>query len=170
MILNTVANKDKRNKQWKFFIAAISKSPAIKGLLGALIIQSTPWTEQLKEILWAPSQSVILLALVVLGMRLSCMSQKDWPSIKSQLSNIKTSLILKLFGLPTLMLCLCLIFKLPTEMRDPLVLQAGAPTAISVLLISQACSKDEDKATYLVALSTLGALITIPLWSLVLKI
>ena len=47
-------------------------------------------------------------------------------------------------------------------MRDALVLQAAAPTAISVLLISQAASRDEDEATSGVVFSTISALITIP--------
>ena len=49
-------------------------------------------------------------------------------------------------------------------MRNALALQAATPTAIAVLLIAQAKSKDEEKATLLVLERTLAALITIPIW------
>ena len=68
------------------------------------------------------------------------------------------------------MFSLCLILQLPNDMKNALVLQASAPTAISVLLIAQANSQEEDKATLLVILSTLIALITIPIWSLMLDL
>tara|TARA_Y100001968_G_scaffold248190_1_gene232715 strand:- start:301 stop:468 length:168 start_codon:yes stop_codon:yes gene_type:complete len=55
-------------------------------------------------------------------------------------------------------------------MRDALVLQAAAPTAISVLLISQAAKTDEEEATSLVVFSTITALITIPAWLVILRL
>ena len=55
-------------------------------------------------------------------------------------------------------------------MREALVLQSAAPTAISVLLISQAASRDEEEATSLVVLSTIIALISIPVWLMILRL
>ena len=55
-------------------------------------------------------------------------------------------------------------------MREALVLQSAAPTAISVLLISQAASIDEQDATSLVVFSTIIALISIPIWLLILRL
>ena len=67
------------------------------------------------------------------------------------------------------MFSICLLLRVPNIMRDALVLQAAAPTAISILLIAQAQSQDEEKATSLVIFSTLTALITIPIWTIILK-
>ncbi len=55
-------------------------------------------------------------------------------------------------------------------MREALVLQAAAPTAISVLLISQAASRDEEEANSLVIFSTITALITVPAWYVILRL
>ncbi len=151
-------------------LKALIKSPASKGLIGALLVQVSPWHIQLTSFLWGPSKIVIILALVVVGMRLGWIGTSTSSSIRTKLRVIKLSLIMKLLGLPSLMFCLCLLLKLPNLMRNALVLQSAAPTAISILLISQANSHEEEKASSLVVFSTIFALITIPLWSLILKI
>ena len=77
---------------------------------------------------------------------------------------------MKLVGLPVIMLIISSVIRLPNVMREALVLQSAAPTAISVLLISQAASRDEEEATSLVVLSTLIALISIPVWLMILRL
>ena len=77
---------------------------------------------------------------------------------------------MKLVGLPVIMLIISSAIRLPSVMREALVLQAAAPTAISILLISQAASRDEKEATYLVVFSTITALISIPAWLLILRL
>ncbi len=167
-----VLNYDSKNIKspilWKNFIKAISKSPAIKGLIGALLIHLSPWDEEITSYLWIPSRIVIVLALVVVGIRLGWIRKSKLSRIKYQILSIKNAMIMKLIGMPLVMLIICIISKAPHNMRNALVLQAAAPTAISVLLISKAFSKNEEKATYLVAYSSLTALITIPIWSKIL--
>tara|TARA_B100000700_G_scaffold325819_1_gene435617 strand:+ start:4312 stop:4518 length:207 start_codon:yes stop_codon:yes gene_type:complete len=68
------------------------------------------------------------------------------------------------------MLILSSIIRLPNFMRDALVLQAAAPKAISVLLISQANSRDEEEVSSLVVFSTITSLITIPAWLMILRL
>ncbi len=157
-------------EKWKVFFMAIANSPASKGLIGACIIQATPWYEQIKSFLWAPSKVVIVLALLIVGMRLAKLKKFNSQSIASNSQLIRNCLILKLVALPTLMFILCNLLKFSYNIKSALVLQAAAPTAISVLLIAQANSQDEDKATLLVSFSTLAALVTIPIWSFILKI
>ncbi len=46
-ILLTESSKElNQNKYWHNFMKAISSSPAIKGLIGALLIKSSPWNEK----------------------------------------------------------------------------------------------------------------------------
>ena len=158
------------NRYWKNFIKGIFSSPAVKGLIGALIIHSSPWDEQITDLLWIPSRVVIVLALVIVGMRLSWLRKANLSRIKNQITSIKNALIMKLVGLPVIMLIICSAIRLPNVMREALVLQAAAPTAISVLLISQAASRDEEEATSLVVLSTIIALISIPVWLMILRL
>ena len=147
------------NRYWKNFIKGIFSSPAVKGLIGALIIHSSPWDEQITDLLWIPSRVVIVLALVIVGMRLSWLRKANLSRIKNQITSIKNALIMKLVGLPVIMLIISSAIRLPSVMREALVLQAAAPTAISILLISQAASRDEKEATSLVVFSTITALI-----------
>ncbi len=157
------------NRYWKNFIKGIFSSPAVKGLIGALIIHSSPWDEQITDLLWIPSRVVIVLALVIVGMRLSWLRKANLSRIKNQITSIKNALIMKLVGLPVIMLIISSAIRLPSVMREALVLQAAAPTAISILLISQAASRDEKEATSLVVFSTITALISIPAWLLILR-
>ncbi len=154
---------------WKNFIKAIFSSPAVKGLIGALIVHSSPWNEQLTALLWIPSRVVIVLALVIVGMRLSWLRKANFSRIKIQIIFIKNALIMKLVGLPIIMLIISSAIRIPSVMREALVLQSAAPTAISVLLISQAATNDEQEATSLVVLSTFIALISIPAWLMILR-
>ena len=158
------------NRYWKNFIKGIFSSPAVKGLIGALIIHSSPWDEQITDLLWIPSKVVIVLALVIVGMRLSWLRKANLSRIKNQITSIKNALIMKLVGLPVIMLIISSAIRLPSVMREALVLQAAAPTAISILLISQAASRDEKEATSLVVFSTIIALISIPAWLLILRL
>ena len=158
------------NRYWNNFIKGIFSSPAVKGLIGALIIHSSPWDEQITDLLWIPSRVVIVLALVIVGMRLSWLRKANLSRIKNQITSIKNALIMKLVGLPVIMLIISSAIRLPSVMREALVLQAAAPTAISILLISQAASRDEKEATSLVVFSTITALISIPAWLLILRL
>ena len=158
------------NRYWKNFIKGIFSSPAVKGLIGALIIHSSPWDEQITDLLWIPSRVVIVLALVIVGMRLSWLRKANLSRIKNQITSIKNALIMKLVGLPVIMLIISSAIRLPSVMREALVLQAAAPTAISILLISQAASRDEKEVTSLVVFSTITALISIPAWLLILRL
>ena len=170
-ILLTVPSKVlSSNRYWKNFINGLFSSPAVKGLIGALIIHSSPWDEQITDLLWIPSRVVIVLALVIVGMRLSWLRKANLSRIKIQIISIKNALIMKLVGLPVIMLIISFAIRLPSVMREALVLQAAAPTAISILLISQAASRDEKEATSLVVFSTIIALISIPAWLFILRL
>ena len=149
---------------------AISSSPAVKGLIGALIIQSSPWNEEITALIWIPSRIVIVLALLIVGMRLGWLRKSNISKIKFQILSIKNALIMKLIGFPIVMLIISLTIRIPSIMREALVLQAAAPTAISVLLISQEASRDENEATSLVIFSPLTSLITIPTWLMILRL
>ena len=119
---------------------------------------------------WIPSRVVIVLALVIVGMRLSWLRKANLSRIKIQITSIKNALMMKLVGLPVIMLIISSVIRLPNVMREALVLQSAAPTAISVLLISQAASRDEEETTSLVVLSTIIALISIPAWLMILRL
>ena len=67
------------------------------------------------------------------------------------------------------MLIVANAFSLSTLMRNALVLQAATPTAISVMLLAEASGQEQQVAASLVAWSTAIAMVTVPIWFLVLQ-
>ncbi len=154
---------------WLRFQDAFMNSPASKGLAGALLIQLIPWKDQITSAIWIPSRILILLALLIVGMRLSGIVKYANSAFKDFMVKVKPYLFLKLIILPSLMLVLCSALGLPMLMRNALVLQAATPTAISVLLLAEGIGKDQELASALVFCSTLLAIITVPIWSAALQ-
>lgn len=148
-------------------LSSLSSSPASRGLLGALLVQWSPWSSWVTTVLWWPSRLVILLALVVLGMRLgSLWGLQSQPHV--QFSQLRPTLLLKLVLYPLLLLGLGLVLRLDPLMIQALVLQGAAPTAISLLLIAESVGNDQAHAAGLVFWSTVIALLSAPLWGVLL--
>jgi malate permease and related proteins len=149
-------------------LPALLANPACQGLIGALLIQATPWQEPLAAWLWWPARTVMGLSLVVLGLRIGPLLGRVLPW------HLWPALLCKLLLFPLVALLLASALQLPPLLRSALVLQAAAPTAISVLLLSEAAPggrEDEPSsgsarsAAALVLWSTLVALLSVPLWS-----
>ena len=153
-------------ERWRSLLRHLSDSPATRGLLGALIVKASPWHEPIREALWVPSRAVIILALVVVGMRLGDIAARK---MKGPAVDLSAPLICKLVLFPALMLIISLAFPLPGYARQALVLQAAAPTAISVLLIAESEQLNAARTAQLILISTLTALLSVPIWSLLLS-
>jgi len=138
-------------------LAIFLGSPALKGLAIALAIHLTPWGDAVAGLLWIPSRLVLLLALTVVGMRLGVMLRRpEGAAIRAgEKGPLATALAFKLLGQ---------LLRLPELVRHAVVLQAAAPTAISVLLIAEASGMHQDRTAHLVLWSTLLALVSVPFW------
>lgn len=154
-------------------LEALRSSPASRGLALALPLQFTPWSTGIAAVLWWPARLLLLLALALVGMRLGVMVGRPRPS-QARVPGLGSALAAKLLLLPALMLLLAGLFRLPPVIRDAVVLQAAAPTAISVLLLTESArarasvdrpeSGQVEAAAGLVLWSTLIALVSVPLW------
>lgn len=153
-------------ERWRDLLGHLSSSPATRGLLGALIVKASPWHEPIRDALWLPSRAVIVLALVVLGMRLGDIAAQK---LKAPAADLSAPLLCKLVLFPALMLLISLVFPLPGYARQALVLQAAAPTAISVLLIAESEQLNAARPAQLILISTLAALVSVPIWSLLIS-
>ena len=153
-------------ERWRDLLGHLSASPATRGLLGALIVKASPWHELIRDALWLPSRAVIVLAMVVVGMRLGDIAARK---LKAPAVDLSAPLICKLILFPALMLLISLAFPLPGYARQALVLQAAAPTAISVLLIAESEQLNASRTAQLILISTLAALFSVPIWSLLLS-
>lgn len=155
-----------RPAQLREAAAVLLASPACRGLSVALALQLSPWGAALGRLLWWPSQLLMLLALSVVGMRLgvTLARRNRLASPAPGPGDLGVAVAVKLLGLPLLLLAAALLLRLPPLVRDALVLQAGAPTAISALLLAERVGRDGEATAQLVLVSTLLALLSVPLW------
>ena len=150
---------------------SLGSSPAVRGLVGALLIAATPWSDSIATLLWLPSRIVILLALTVVGMRLGSVSAEQAehaPDNSSTNPGVTWALVIKLVGFPVVMLGLTTALQLSPVMVQALTLQAAAPTAISILLIAEAVRHNQAIAASLVLRTTLLAAVSTPIWGWIL--
>ena len=158
-----------RSPLWSHWFINLSSSPATRGLLGALLVQWTPWSSVVAEALWWPSRAVIVLALVVVGMRLGSLS-RDAVSLSPTRLGLVQALVVKLGLYPGLLLLLGFVLQLNPLMIQAITLQGAAPTAISLLLIAESVGVDQERAAGLVFWSTVLSLITASLWGTALSL
>ncbi|MEO1003371.1 MAG: malate transporter [Cyanobacteria bacterium J06638_7] len=144
-------------------LRAMAGSPATRGLAGALLLMATPWQQELADVLWWPARLVIWLALMVVGLRLA-------PALGAPLPwRLLPALLVKLLVFPLLLLACVQLLGIGEPARSAVVLQAAAPTAVAVLLLSEAAGQEATGGVFdaaaLVLWSTLLALGTVPLWA-----
>lgn len=161
---------------WRELMRHLIASPATRGLLAALIVKMTPWSDTIASTLWLPSRMVIVLALVVVGMRLGSIQAARATAAPSAMplasrsdnNQLHAALICKLLLFPAWVWLLCNLLALEPLTRQALVLQGAAPASISMLLMAEQAGRDAEQAASLLLRSTLLALISVPLWWLVL--
>lgn len=161
---------------WRELMGHVMSSPATRGLLAALIVKATPWSNAIASALWLPSRMVIVLALVVVGMRLGSIqsARANATQPATQLANrsnnqqLHAALACKLLLFPAWVWLLCSLLSLEPLTCQALVLQGAAPASISMLLMAEQAGRDAEQAASLLLRSTLLALVSVPLWWLVL--
>ena len=161
---------------WRELMGHVMSSPATRGLLAALIVKATPWSNAIASALWLPSRMVIVLALVVVGMRLGSIqsARANAPQPATQLASrsgnqqLHAALACKLLLFPAWVWLLCSLLSLEPLTCQALVLQGAAPASISMLLMAEQAGRDAEQAASLLLRSTLLALVSVPLWWLVL--
>ena len=157
--------------QGRPLVRALANSPASRALVLALLVGLTPWSQQLGALLVVPARLVLLLALTILGIHLGPLLRQP-PSERVNPWLLWPALTIKLMLFPAAMLALSLLTPLPALARQTVVLQAAAPTAVAVLLLSEANSAGDNgssaRAAALVLWSTAIALGSVPLWRLLL--
>ncbi|MEB3335045.1 MAG: AEC family transporter [Cyanobacteriota bacterium] len=139
----------------------VASSPALHGVALFALLAHTPWRPVLAQALWWPARLVLLVALTLMGMRLG-LCLKDRTLAFSP--GVPWALVFKLLVVPALVWGLAGLLRLPPLDRQALVLQGAAPTALSVLLLAEVEGVEASLASTLVLVSTVSALVTVPLW------
>jgi hypothetical protein len=139
------------------------RTPVVQALLVALPLLLSPWRTPIATALWWPARLVLWLMLLLVGMRLGLLVGQ-----RIEAKGLRPALLIKLLGLPLATLLVTHSLGWAPLLRDALVLQAAAPTAMSVLLMAEASpqkSRESLPAAQLVLWSTLLSLISVPLWA-----
>jgi predicted permease len=97
-------------------------------------------------------------------MRLGVSLGQGAPLAAAERRPLGCALAFKLLAMPLLMLAITRLMPVPLAVRDAVVLQAAAPTAVSALLLAEAAGRDAERTAHLVLVTTLLALVTVPLW------
>ena len=146
----------------------IFNSPASRGIIGVLIIYLFGLESILGNFLWIPAKIVIYLAIIVVGARLAIITNSNNKLMQFE-SNIKYSLLLKLFILPAFIYLICRILKFEEIGTTALVLQAATPSAISTILLAEAYKRQRELAAKSLFQTTIISIVTIPVIFLIIR-
>ena len=163
----------KSNLNFSFFnikqlLRVILNSPASKGIIGVLLIYLLGIEDVVGEILFIPTLCVIALAVIVVGTRLGIIVSQRKQLLQLR-GGIKYSIFLKLFFFPLIIYFICQICNFNNIETKAIVLQAGTPSAISTVLMAEAYKTNQDIAAKILFMSTILAILTIPILNLIIK-
>tara|TARA_Y100001970_G_C14245223_1_gene867657 strand:- start:862 stop:1782 length:921 start_codon:yes stop_codon:yes gene_type:complete len=162
-------NQNKSRIKSEFILKQVIRSPAVKGLIGAFIINFLPWSNTIATYLWIPSKIVIYLAIVIVGIRMGKI-YKEKSFHEYNLIKIKDGIILKLLVLPLFSIITLKLFNVETNTLSAIVIQSSTPTSVSTLLIAELYNKEQNLAASMLLWSTLLGIIIIPIWRIILLI
>ena len=162
----TNSNKNLNSKE---LLKAILNSPASRGIIGVLIAYLVGLENVLGDYLWIPARIVIFLAIVIVGTRLGIITNSKTKFFNLN-KEIKYSIILKLFILPSIIFIICKILGFNLNETSAVVLQAGTPSAVSTILMAEAYKTNQKIAAKILFTTTLISIITIPILANLLSI
>lgn len=139
-------------------LQALLKNPALASLLLGLLWKDQPMPALLEQTLSYLAWSVIGVALVLLGMRLSQISTWDqWP-------HAIASLAIKMLIVPLVLGAALPWLGLSSPAQQVLMLQMAMPPAFATLVITEAYDLDRGLTVTSLAVGTFGLLILLPFW------
>ena len=158
-----------KNLNFKELLKAILNSPASRGIIGVLIAYLFNLESLLGDYLWIPARIVIALAIFVVGTRLGIITNNKTKFFNFN-SEIKYSIVLKLFILPLIIFFVSKILNLNLNETSAVVLQAGTPSAVSTILMAEAYKTNQKIAATILFTTTLISIFTIPIMAFLLDI
>ncbi len=146
-----------QNNSWVQFRDVLTV-PSLWAFILGFSTRHQPFPVITEQFLQASLWFVIPAAFLLMGMRLSQLQG---------IQSLKAALLpscLKILLLPGLVGLSCCLLGLSGEPRLALVLMAGMPSAFAGLILAEEYELDRDLIASSIAVSTLGLLLTIPLW------
>ncbi|MBD1929985.1 AEC family transporter [Trichocoleus sp. FACHB-90] len=144
---------------WKI-LQAVVINPALWSFALGLIFRNLPLSNPVEESLRLCGWGAVALSLVLIGMRLSQLS--DWDS----LGQAWVSLGIKMLLVPMLLGLGLLLLGVSGSPLLVIVLQMAMPPAFATLILAEAYDLDRNLTVTALAVGSTGLLFTLPVWLL----
>ena len=137
---------------------ALLKNPALWSFALGLSSRNVPLPSWLETSLHQAGWSAIVLALVLIGMRLS-----QLPSL-SRLDSAAVSLAIKMIVVPLTVSLGLPFLPIGDAAKHTIVLQMAMPPAFATLVLAETYGLDQDLAVTALAVGSIGLLFMLPVW------
>ena len=139
-------------------LKAVLINPALWSLGFGLAFRELPLPDPVEVTLQRLGWTVVALALVLIGMRLSQLSSLG------RLRQVAISLSLKMLLIPLVLGMGLTLLGITGSPRLVMVLQMAMPPAFATLILAEAYNLDRDLAVTAIAFGSAALFITLPLW------
>lgn len=143
---------------WMGWSLEVVRNPIIWAFavgLGLKLVPLPPWLDAL---LYGIAWTVVMLSLMLMGLRIQQL--RTW----RHLSRAGVAIAIKMLLLPLAVGLGLTALGIDGPPRLVMVLQAGMPSAFSNLVLAEAYDLDRELSVTCVGLSSVGLLLTLPLW------
>ena len=137
---------------------ALVKNPALWSFALGLAARDVPLPGFLEASLHQAGWSAIVLALILIGMRLS-----QLPSL-SRLNSATVSLAIKMIVVPLTVSLSLPFLPISTAEKHTIVLQMAMPPAFATLVLAETYGLDKNLAVTSLAAGSIGLLFILPVW------
>ncbi|MGB2926974.1 MAG: AEC family transporter [Limnothrix sp.] len=163
MIAAYYGRTSEQTQIYRQMLTQVLINPALWSLVLGLISRAIAFPAFIETSLNAIAWGVIMLAIVLIGMRLSRLK------ISQKLTQIRSSLLIKMLIVPLIFSLLLPLFGIPKSICLALVLQIAMPPAFATLIVSETYKLDQDLAVSSLATGTIVLLFTLPIWIILLR-
>lgn len=143
---------------WQQSLRALLTAPTFPALLIGLLLRPVdlpPWLDRgLQGFAW----SMVMLSLVLMGMRLQQL--RSWHKVPPAIA----ATTLRMLVAPLVVGLILTFAGIGTAPRLVVILQAGMPSALATLVLTETFNLDRDLAVTCVGVSSAVLLLTLPLW------
>lgn len=143
---------------WVSWPLEVLRNPIILAFGAGLILKAIALPPWLDTLLYRIAWGVVMLSLLLMGLRIQQL--RSW----RHLSRAGVSMAIKLLLLPLAVGVGLTLVGIDGPPRLVMVLQAGMPSAFSNLVLAEAYDLDRELSVTCVGLSSVGLLLTLPLW------
>jgi predicted permease len=145
---------------WQQSLTALMTAPTFPAFLIGLLLRPVALPLWLDRGLQGFAWSMVMLSLVLMGMRLQQL--RSWGQVPPAIA----ATTLRMIVAPLAVGLILTVVDLGAAPRLVVVLQAGMPSALATLVLTETFNLDRDLAVTCVGVSSVALLLILPLWLL----